>query len=158
MTAVTKVGETASIHTIGLCERTIRQTCELGQVITCHCSSTISSNGPQPPSPSALPSVAQSYTGSMGQAVASARRLNKPMANLFPTTTIVVRAFPTSLSCRPTILRLDHTNLPFAIQLLLQPLLRLLLHPITLVFETTSCPFTLRRISQLPCKPFGTVP
>jgi hypothetical protein len=126
-------------------------------VITCHCSFTISSNGPQPPSPSALPSVAQSYTGSMVQAVASARRWTNPMAGLFPTTTIVFRPFPTSLPCFPTILRLDHTNLPFAIQLLLLPLLQLLLHPITLVFKTTSCPFPLKRISQLPCKPFGTV-
>jgi hypothetical protein len=66
-----------------------RQTGELGQAITCHCSFTLSSNGPQPPSPQALPSVAQSYTGSMGQAVASARRWTKPIADFFPATTMM---------------------------------------------------------------------
>jgi class 3 adenylate cyclase len=36
-----------------------------------------------------LSSVAQSYTGSMGQAAASARRWTKPIADLFPATTVM---------------------------------------------------------------------
>jgi hypothetical protein len=132
-------------------------------VITCHCSFTISSDGPQPPSPSALPSVAQSYTGSMGQAVALARRWTKPMADLFPTTTMmysipyrVVRPFPTSLPCRPAVLRLDHTYLPDPTP----PTTTFTTAPSPYyvnVFKTTSCPFPLKRLSQLLCKPFGTV-
>jgi hypothetical protein len=69
-------------------------------------------------------------SNTMGQAVASAQRWTKPIANLFPATTRCIAfpiesfgPFPTSLPCCPTILRLDHTNLPFAIQLLLLPLL-----------------------------------
>jgi hypothetical protein len=63
--------------------RTTRQTCKLGQAIACHRSFTISSNGPRLPSPQALPSVSPSYTGPM------ARRWTKPMANLFPATTMM---------------------------------------------------------------------
>jgi hypothetical protein len=40
-----------------------------------------------------MPYVAQSYTGSMGQAVALARRWNKPMADSFPATAMMYSIF-----------------------------------------------------------------
>jgi hypothetical protein len=132
-------------------------------VITCHCSFTISSNRPQPPSPLALPSVAQSYTSSMGQAVASAPRWTKPMANLFPATTMmysILYRVSRTLPNIPTVLPNDPEIGPhkFAICDPTPPTTTFMTAPSPYyMFKTTSCPFPLKRISQLPCKPLGLV-